>query len=669
MSCEVVRLAITDIAPVAVALPESGVITLQLTGPQGPAGPAGPQGAQGIEGPRGEQGVTGSTGPDGAAGPAGPQGPVGPAGAGYGGTSATALTVSTGGKTLTTQSGLAWQPGNAIRLSSGSAWMDGVVTEYDAGVMGVSVSALSGSGSFAAWVLGPAGGVPGAGAVSSVNGAVGNVVLRFPNASEVTAIAGTDLAAIVDANDRVLLSFSPNGEAAFPGVAAPVGQFGSIATGNTVTEQAWGLAFAIQTSDGKTPFYVLDDGSVFLPGADLESTAYAVDGIASGDVPDNQAADFNLLLGSGQSLAAAGNGGTVLYAAADFDCHAGAGAVSALNNTGAFGTAMVAAEQMKFLLAGDPAQGLSPTPGYANDFTQIVSSNAVPGVAISQMQPGASPDRFAAHMAAVTVATDFAIAANKSIAVPFVLWQQGESDGANAAYKANLITLKNNYNTQVLAITMQPNRFPMIYTQLAGVNISGIPVVGKAQWEAFQEDAELLLACPQYQFPYADNLHLTDFGYRWLGQTLGKVAFLTGYMGRAWKPLHPLSAKQRAGNVLTVKFFVPRPPIVLDTTTLLAATNMGFRVFDDTGELTVSAVGVVNQDTVKMQLNRALGVNPRVEYAWRDDPVNGGAGNFNGLGTHAIRGNLRDSDASVAAYGAAFPLWNWCVRFSLNITP
>lgn len=535
MSCEIVRLAITDVAPVAVALPDSGIITLQLTGPQGPAGP---QGVQGIVGPPGAQGATGSAGPAGDAGPAGQQGPGGPAGAGYGGTSVTSQTIGSGAKTLTTQAGLAWQAGNAIRLSSGAAWMDGVVTAYEAGAMSVTVNSVSGSGTLAAWVLGPAGGAPGGGAVTSVNGAAGNVTLAFPGASDVIAIEGTDLPAIVDANDRVLLKFSASGEAAFPGIAAQSANLGAVTTGNTTTEHVWGLAYAIATSDGRVPFYVLDDGTVGIPGQTAAGGTYAADGLTAADMPVNHAADFNLLLASGQSLAVAGNSGSIVYAAADFDCHDGAGAVTTLNNTGSYGTAMVACEQLKFMLAGDAALNIKPAPGYAANFVQILSSNAVSGVAINQMQPGASPDRFASHMAAVGVATSHAIAAGKAIGVPLVLWQQGESDTANAAYKSNLVTLKNAYNAQALAVTKQPNRFPMIYTQVAGSNNAGLPVVGKGQWEAFQEDAELVLACPQYQFAYADGQHLTDLGYRWLGQTLGKVCFLVGYMGRPWKPLH-----------------------------------------------------------------------------------------------------------------------------------
>jgi hypothetical protein len=195
-----------------------------------------------------------------------------------------------------------------------------------------------------------------------------------------------------------------------------------------------------------------------------------------------------------------------------------------------------------------------------------------------------------------------------------------------------------------------------------------VPRVGKAQWEAWREDAELLLACPLYPFKYFDALHLTTSSYRWLGQMIGKVAYLSGYMGKLWKPLSPLSARVRPGNILTIKMHVPVWPLVIDTTLVPEATDYGFRVRDDTGELTVTNVAIVNGDTVRMKLNRTLGSTPMVEYAWRDDPVDGGEGNFDAAGTHAIRGNIRDSDGSKAVYGDAFPLHNWLVRFEMAIT-
>lgn len=678
MSCEIVRLSIVDVEAVPIALPASEPIQLELTGPQGPQGPqgvAGPPGATGATGSQGPQGPAGVAGPQGLEGPTGAQGPTGPTGAGYGGTSTTSHTIGTGSKAFTSQAGLAYTAGQRVRAAnSPTQWMEGTVVSYAGTTLTLQVTHTSGSGTFATWAFGIAG-TPGAGAVDSVNGAVGAVVLPVPGALDVERLDGTDLLAIVDANDRVLLSLKEDGAAVFPALQSlGLATLEKIRTGATETEEVWGLGFAIVHAPSgvlsltdRVAFYVLDDGTGDHPGAPA-TAGYIVAGVMASDKPLNQAVDYNVHLNSGQSLAAAGNGGTVVHAAADLDYHDGAGAISALNNTGAYGVGLVATEQLKYALAGDAAIGRKPTPVYASDYRQVYSSNAASSQSIAQLSPGASPDRFAQHMTALTGIVAAATAANLVAQVPFVTWIHGESDAANAGYKAAAIALKNSYNTEALTRTKQPNRFPMIYTQLAGSNSGGLPIVGKAQAEAFLEDAEMVLAGPLYPFKYADSLHLTETSYRWLGQMLGKVCYLHGYMGKAWKPLHPLSARLRTNNTVIVKLSVPQPPIVLDTTTVPAATNNGFRVRDDGGEITVSSVAVVNGDTVRLKLASTPGTNPKVEYAWRDHPVDGGNGNYDAAGTHAIRGNIRDSDPSLGVYGPAFPLWNWLVRFEMAIT-
>ncbi|MCB1485612.1 MAG: collagen-like protein [Hyphomicrobiaceae bacterium] len=660
MSCEVIRIAAVDVSPIILAVPATDDIQLQLIGPQGVQGETGAIGPQGVVGPQGAQGP---------AGPTGAQGIAGAAGHGYGGTSSSSLSVGTGSKTIATQADLAWQPGNAIRLSSGAVWMEGVITAFASGSMTINVTLSNGSGTYGNWALGPVGGEPGTGAVVSVNGQIGVVAFPVIGASDVLRVDGTELAAIVDANDNVLLKFSSDGSAGFPALDALSANFGDITIAGSSTEQVWGVAYGIVHSDNKVGFCVLDDGRVLSPGADIGNARFAVDGVVSSAVPANQAADYNIHLNSGQSLAVAGSSGSIVYAAGDTMLNAGESSLSALS-TSSYGIGVVATEQVKFALRGDAGRNVLPTPVFENDdYIQVFSSNAISGAEIEQMQPGATPDHFADHMMAVSDIAAIAAAAGKCAQVPYLTWIHGESDVSDTNYKSDLFAIKDAYNAQVLAITKQPNRFPLIYTQLAGSNDGGIPKVGEAQWQAWQEDAECLLACPLYPFPYASALHLTPPGYRWLGQMLGKVCYQAGYLGEVWKPLHPISASLRAGNVVTVKLHVPRPPVVIDTSTIPAANNYGFRVFDVGGEVSVSDVALINGDTVRLVLAATPGASPVVEYAWRDDPTNGGVGNFDGLGTHAIRGNIHDSDDSVAAYtDQTYPLWNWLVRFQIPIS-
>lgn len=91
----------------------------------------------------------------------------GQAGSGYGGTSTSSVTLGTGAKSLTTQTGLAWTAGARVRWSaSTSNWMEGTITSYDTatGAMAISVagsSDVSGSGTYTSWTINTAG-YPGA---------------------------------------------------------------------------------------------------------------------------------------------------------------------------------------------------------------------------------------------------------------------------------------------------------------------------------------------------------------------------------------------------------------------------------------------------------------------------------------------------------------------------
>jgi len=87
------------------------------------------------------------------------------AGTAYGlslsGTSTTSVAIATGSKSLTTQTGLGWKPGYNIFIASTASptnRMIGTVTSYTTGTgaLVVSVSAVGGSGTFAAWSIGPA---------------------------------------------------------------------------------------------------------------------------------------------------------------------------------------------------------------------------------------------------------------------------------------------------------------------------------------------------------------------------------------------------------------------------------------------------------------------------------------------------------------------------------
>jgi hypothetical protein len=87
----------------------------------------------------------------------GTKGDDGAPGVGYGGTSTTSLTIGAGAQTFATQAGLAYTVGARVRLSSGSNFMEGVLTAYAGTSMTVNVDKVGGTGTFNAWTLNIAG--------------------------------------------------------------------------------------------------------------------------------------------------------------------------------------------------------------------------------------------------------------------------------------------------------------------------------------------------------------------------------------------------------------------------------------------------------------------------------------------------------------------------------
>lgn len=143
--------------------PSRGAASFALSSAiRGPAGPTGATGATGATGSTGATGATGATGP------------------GYLATSTTSNTIaSSGSKSFTTQSGLAYVAGTRVRAADSAApstnYMEGVVTSYSGTTLIFTADRSAGSGTLTGWNLGVAGDVGATGATGATgpSGALG----------------------------------------------------------------------------------------------------------------------------------------------------------------------------------------------------------------------------------------------------------------------------------------------------------------------------------------------------------------------------------------------------------------------------------------------------------------------------------------------------------------
>lgn len=166
-------------------------------------------------------------------------------------------------------------------------------------------------------------------------------------------------------------------------------------------------------------------------------------------------------------------------------------------------------------------------------------------------------------------------------------------------YSDALLEWQTDYETQVKARTGQTLPVPLFISQMSGWTDTPASAIANLQLNAHERaPGKVVLVTPGYPLPFAaDCLHYTAHSNRRLGEYFAKAYLRTVLQGKAWEPVRPTSVT-RANNVLTVKFAVPVPPLVLDTTLVTNPGNYGFRYTDGASTPAISSVVVTAPDTV-----------------------------------------------------------------------
>ena len=295
---------------------------------------------------------------------------------------------------------------------------------------------------------------------------------------------------------------------------------------------------------------------------------------------------------------------------------------------------------------------------------------------------------YAQGMMEVTSAKTLAVAANKSYVVRGVVVVHGEQDSDNyfndasdfplagtdgtanaiTSYTDALVEWQRDYETGAKAITAQTQAIPMFVSQLSnwGFKQAGrrASVVAQMQLEAhIKAPGKVIVIGPSYPLPFnqQDCLHFTSEGERRLGEYFGKVYAEVVIGGRTWEPVRPKTIT-RNGATITIQYYVPKPPLVFDTTQVVAATNKGFTLVDANGNdgVSITNVAITSADTVTITLASDPGANMHLRYAMNqeDDACVGPQ--------VGARGNLRDSDDAPSQSGGA-ALQNWGVHFDVVV--
>lgn len=235
------------------------------------------------------------------------------------------------------------------------------------------------------------------------------------------------------------------------------------------------------------------------------------------------------------------------------------------------------------------------------------------------------------------------------------------TDGSGAMladYSEALEEWQRDYESTAKSITGQTQPVPLLISQYSHWNDGPHTIVSFQQLAAHERSkGKVVVVGPTYPMTYSSNcLHFLSESERWLGEYFAKAYTRIVVEGRPWEPLRPTSATL-AGNTITVKYHVPVPPLVIDTTRVTEAKDLGFELGGDAPPA-ISKVELTGPDTVTITLaSEWTSPEKRLRYAYTFD------GCMNGH--TSARGNIRDSDNTPSQAG--YDLFNWSVHFDLPL--
>lgn len=276
------------------------------------------------------------------------------------------------------------------------------------------------------------------------------------------------------------------------------------------------------------------------------------------------------------------------------------------------------------------------------------------GVGITNLWKGTQP--YANLITAVTAAKAECDRLGYGYQVPFIDWIHGENDRNSAAglYTSRLIQMQADYETDIQAISGQPEGVPVLLDQISNWTAydGAESLVPFEQLQiALDNPTKFLCAGPKYWAQTsADGIHLPSQNSMRLGAIHEQPAKAI-IEGCSWLPTHCTSAV-RNGATVALQFHTPCGPLVSDTVNVTDPGNWGIRWMDDSMSATVIRVQLKGDNIVLVTLSAVpTGANPKIGIA---DIGTSGAAAGPVTGPRAC---LRDSGSDFDAYSQ--PVFNW----------
>lgn len=298
-------------------------------------------------------------------------------------------------------------------------------------------------------------------------------------------------------------------------------------------------------------------------------------------------------------------------------------------------------------------------------------ASGVGGFRLDQLNKAGGGQAYQNQMIEIAAAMNIADIYGKDLIVRAVPWSQGEQDDADgtayATYLASLSTLIDDYNTDIKALNSQTDDVHLIIDQRAGPGGSSAATMSTlAQYRAAQDDPLIHIATPKYFMQYGDSVHLTAEWYAIRGEYYAKCYHALFVAEAGWTGLRPdESGVSLVGDTITLPTEGKVGNLVVDTTTVPAATNHGFVYSDDGGTIGISSVSLnAGTGVITITLSGTpSATNKKLSYA------RGASGTPGDTPYAGSIGNIRDSDttASYAGHPTYTTLPNWLQSFTINL--
>lgn len=246
--------------------------------------------------------------------------------------------------------------------------------------------------------------------------------------------------------------------------------------------------------------------------------------------------------------------------------------------------------------------------------------------------------------------------------IPAIFVIHGEADGSasNAVYDQNLREWLDDFNASIKAIKSHSSAVMLTcqtssasgYKSAANRDQFTTPFL---QLKASNENPDIFLVMPKYQYNYKDYAHPLAPDTRHMGCMYAKVYKKVVIDGDDWKPLQPTNFTV-LDNQIVIDFHVPVAPLQFDTSVITAVANQGFELTSASG-VTITDVQITSATQVTITCSANVPNNAVLSYAFYNGTTASTSGRVAGS-----RGTLKDSDNTPDDFGY-MPLNNWCVTF------